>query len=146
LDWKLEEQRQDRLVEFAAKNRMKMRVIGLVGLLLLGTSALISLPRLVDRSIHTPSDRARLDIGLLEKGLEEFKTDSGRYPGALNELLDAGKEYVVGSRIRQDPWGETYVYKCPGEHDPEGYDLLSCGADGLAGTEDDITGWSTDNR
>jgi general secretion pathway protein G len=79
-------------------------------------------------------------------GLEEFKTDNGRYPGALNELLDGEKEYVIGSRISQDPWGKAYVYKCPGEQDPGGYDLLSCGPDGLASTEDDITRWDTDNR
>jgi hypothetical protein len=30
LDWKLEEQRQDRLVQFAARNRVKLRILGII--------------------------------------------------------------------------------------------------------------------
>ncbi|MBI2933081.1 MAG: type II secretion system protein GspG, partial [Planctomycetes bacterium] len=38
----------------------------------------------------------------------------------------------------KDPWGNEYVYKCPGEKYPDSYDLLSLGKDGQAGTEDDV--------
>lgn len=41
----------------------------------------------------------------------------------------------------QDPWGRAYYYRCPGVHDPEGYDLWSAGPDGVSGTRDDITNW-----
>jgi general secretion pathway protein G len=43
-----------------------------------------------------------------------------------------------------DPWGATYVYLAPGEANPNGYDLLSLGADGRpggSGEDADITSW-----
>lgn len=44
----------------------------------------------------------------------------------------------------QDPWGRAYYYRCPGVHDPEGYDLWSAGPDGISGTRDDITNWTSE--
>lgn len=37
-----------------------------------------------------------------------------------------------------DLWGRKFIYKCPGERNPQGYDLFSVGPDGKAGTADDI--------
>ncbi|MBE7558282.1 type II secretion system protein GspG [bacterium] len=42
-----------------------------------------------------------------------------------------------------DPWGNAYVYEYPGRHNERGYDLMSLGPDGRAGTEDDICNWRT---
>ena len=44
--------------------------------------------------------------------------------------------------VGNDPWDNPYVYKCPGEHHPTGYDLYSKGPDAADGTEDDITNWN----
>ena len=41
----------------------------------------------------------------------------------------------------KDPWDNPYVYKSPGEHNTDSYDLSSKGKDGIEGTEDDITNW-----
>ena len=41
-----------------------------------------------------------------------------------------------------DPWGNPYVYVCPGTHNTDGYDLHSFGPDGQDGTEDDIDNWT----
>jgi general secretion pathway protein G len=41
-----------------------------------------------------------------------------------------------------DPWKNTYVYKCPGEHGD--YDILSYGADRVEGGEgenQDVVSW-----
>ena len=48
----------------------------------------------------------------------------------------------------QDPWGNEYVYISPGTHDPENYpyDLYSCGPNGRAGGDDDVTIWAMDGR
>ena len=43
--------------------------------------------------------------------------------------------------IPLDPWGHSYIYVCPGKHNPSGYDLYSAGPDGREGNEDDITNW-----
>jgi len=40
-----------------------------------------------------------------------------------------------------DPWGKAYVYRSPGQHNSEDYDLLSTGPDGIEGTADDISNW-----
>jgi len=46
------------------------------------------------------------------------------------------------SHIPEDPWGNEYIYICPGEH--EDFDLISLGADGEEGGEgfdSDIYSW-----
>jgi hypothetical protein len=72
LDWKPEEQRQDRLVQFAARNRVKLRILGIICLAIVVMMLLaIAVPRVVDRTgHHTKSDRAWLDIALRDKGLD----------------------------------------------------------------------------
>jgi general secretion pathway protein G len=41
----------------------------------------------------------------------------------------------------KDQWGNAYVYRAPGQHNPTGYDLSSYGPDGREGS-DDIDNWS----
>ena len=48
-----------------------------------------------------------------------------------------------------DPWGRPYVYKSPGEVNPQGYDLLTTGRDGQpggSGEDADITSWESGRR
>jgi general secretion pathway protein G len=143
----VEEQRQDRLVQFAAKNRVKLRVIGIVILALAATLvAAIVLPSTTGPTICTRTDAARGDIASLGRMLEEFMVDNARYASTLKELFEGENKYFEASSVPLDPWGKAYVYRCPGVHDTETYDLISCGPDGLAGTEDDVTSWNTDNR
>ncbi len=40
-----------------------------------------------------------------------------------------------------DPWKQPYVYRFPGTHNKDGYDLFSKGADQIADTLDDIGNW-----
>lgn len=40
-----------------------------------------------------------------------------------------------------DPWGNDYIYVQPGQHNPDGYDLYSLGADRIPNTADDIGNW-----
>jgi general secretion pathway protein G len=74
--------------------------------------------------------------------------DAGHYP----ELLDYLKNRPAGAdaeswrgpylkRKPSDPWGMAYIYKAPGEHNPDSYDLFSIGKDGQSGTADDVTNW-----
>ncbi len=50
--------------------------------------------------------------------------------------------YVVDYRKLIDPWGHPYQYRCPGVHNPAGYDVWSLGPDGTSGTPDDIGNWT----
>jgi len=39
-----------------------------------------------------------------------------------------------------DPWGHPYQYRCPGVHNPTGFDIFSLGPDGME-SADDIGNW-----
>jgi general secretion pathway protein G len=94
---------------------------------------------------------ARAQIDSLEKALDQYRLDTGRFP-----VMEQGLAALITrppnepkwdgpylqKNVPADPWGNAYVYKIPGEHGE--FDLLSLGKDGqLGGTGDaaDITNW-----
>jgi len=93
--------------------------------------------------------------------LSMFKVDCGRYPTTeegLNALITRPKDipayewhgpYFDPPELSKDPWGHEYVYRCPGIHNPDGFDLFSYGPDGFSKTsgddEDDINNWNSDS-
>ena len=94
---------------------------------------------------------ARAQIDALEKALDQYRIDTGRYPSqetGLSALFTrpANENKWEGPYLKKgvprDPWGNAYVYKIPGEHGD--YDLLSYGNDGHpggSGEAADITNW-----
>jgi general secretion pathway protein G len=50
------------------------------------------------------------------------------------------------SDVPKDPWGNDYVYECPGKHNASGYDLMSMGPNGQVGGNDDVTNWDSASR
>jgi len=83
---------------------------------------------------------ARAQIDALEKALDQYRLDTGRYPSTqlgLNALVQrpANEPKWNGPYLRKsvplDPWGKPYQYKSPGERGD--FDLLSYGKDGQAG-------------
>lgn len=83
-------------------------------------------------------------LGHIEAALRFFRTDQGRLPQSLEELLAPPKTEGPESRpaiylicekgIPCDPWGTPYAYETVGE----GYRLASLGVDQEAGTWDDV--------
>ncbi len=121
----------------------------LLVLVILGTLAVIVYPNI---SKHGPEARikaTRIQIAALGNALEMFEVGNGFYPQGQNGLQDLVQApnnapnwhgpYM--DKIPKDPWGNDYVYTCPGVHRPHSYDLMSAGPDGQPGTEDDITNW-----
>ena len=94
---------------------------------------------------------ARSQIDALEKALDQYRLDTGHYPGdelGLAALVTrpASEGRWDGPYLKKgvplDPWGNPYVFKSPGEHGE--FDLLSFGKDGRPGGEGegaDITNW-----
>jgi general secretion pathway protein G len=96
---------------------------------------------------------ARAQIDGLEKALDQYRLDMGRYPGseeglkALNEKpADAAAARWSGPYLKKavpvDPWGKPYEYVQPGEHGE--FDLYSLGKDGQpggTGEAADIVNW-----
>ena len=84
---------------------------------------------------------ARTQIEALLGALQTYHIEKGKFP-STEEGLQAVRPYL-SKDIPNDPWGNPYVYKFPGEHGPEP-DLICYGADGKAGGEGidaDIVSW-----
>ncbi len=94
---------------------------------------------------------ARAQLDALGKALDQFRLDTGHYPTmeeGLSSLVarPANEPKWDGPYLTKDvpadPWGNTYVFKIPGDHGE--YDLLSYGKDGQPGGEGegaDVTNW-----
>jgi general secretion pathway protein G len=83
---------------------------------------------------------AKAQIDALEKALDQYRLDTGRYPSAelgLNALVQRPPSEpkwngpYLKKAVPLDPWGKSYVYRSPGERGE--YDLISYGKDGQPG-------------
>ena len=99
-------------------------------------------PRVLNQLGGAKSKTAGVQIADLDKSLELFKLDVGRYP-TTEEGLDALVKrpgsvngwtgpYLKGG-VPTDPWGHPYRYANPGASG--GLDIVSLGADGAPGGE-----------
>lgn len=94
---------------------------------------------------------AQAQIDALEKALDQYRLDIGRYPNTEEGLAalvkaPAGNAKWLGPYLKKgvplDPWGNPYQYKAPGQHGE--VDLYSFGKDGQPGGEGeaaDVTNW-----
>ena len=94
---------------------------------------------------------ARAQVDALDKALDQFRLDVGRYPTSEEGLQalavqPASETGWAGPYLKKgvpmDPWGRPYVYVSPGQHGD--FDLLSYGKDGRpggSGEDADITNW-----
>lgn len=138
------------------KHRLHQHAFTLVEMLLvlviIGTLAAIVVPKLAGRSEQARVTAAHSQIAAFGTALDAFEVDNGYYPkgkDGLNDLLQQPRDaqnwkgpYLKSDAVPADPWGNAYLYECPGKHNPSGYDLSSVGPDGRSGTDDDITSWS----
>jgi general secretion pathway protein G len=79
---------------------------------------------------------AGLLVHKISNSVEQFLITRHKCP-SMDDLLAAR---FVKSEPR-DPWGTLLAIRCPGEHDPDGADVLSYGPDRQEGTGDDIGSW-----
>lgn len=94
---------------------------------------------------------ARAQIVGLENALDQYRLDVGHYPTSEQGLASlfsqpANEARWAGPYLKKhvplDPWGNSYVYRMPGEHNE--FDLYSFGKDGQAGGDGeaaDIVNW-----
>jgi len=98
-------------------------------------------------------DLTVVQIDQMTSALDRFRLDLRRYPTEDEGLAALWNEEALEEEddqqnwrgpyidpIREDPWGNEFVYRFPGEiRGEEYYDIISYGPDGEEGTEDDIT-------
>lgn len=128
----------------------------LVVIVVLGLLAGMIAPKIMGRADDAKIVRAKGDIQSLSTALDMYKLDSGIYPDTeqgLSALVEAPTSgtlpkkwktggYLQKKKVPKDPWGNDYVYICPGANGD--YDISSYGADGISGGEDnnkDVNSW-----
>jgi general secretion pathway protein G len=123
----------------------------LLVLVILGTLAAIVVPKFSGRTEQARVTAAKTQIANFGVALDSFEVDVGYYPKGKNGLQDLVIQprdavnwhgpYIKGE-LPKDPWGNDYVYECPGRHNTQGYDIYSMGPDGRQGGDDDICSWA----
>jgi general secretion pathway protein G len=121
----------------------------LLVLVILATLAAIVYPKVVGRSEQARVTSAQTQIAAFTTALNAFEVDNGYFPkgkSGLQDLVTSPRDaqnwhgpYL--DKIPADPWGNAYLYECPGTHNRNGFDLMSTGPDGRAGGDDDIANW-----
>lgn len=81
--------------------------------------------------------QAKSDINSYLSALELYKINNNRYP-TTQEGLGALTAKNKKIKIVQDPWDRDYIYRFPGKIDSSQPEIISLGADGQEGTDDDI--------
>lgn len=123
----------------------------LVVMVIIGLLAGFVAPRYFAQVGKSQVKVAKAQIDALDKALDQFRIDMGRYPTTeegLQLLVTApGNDPnwsgpYLKKGVPMDPWGKPYVYLQPGTHSD--FDLLSYGKDGRpggTGEEADVTNW-----
>ena len=123
----------------------------LIVLVIIGLLAALVGPALFQRVAPAKESAARAQIENFMTALDNYFIDTGRFPTAQQGLqaLRAQPENETRWRgpylkkeIPKDPWSTAFVYRSPGRNG--GYEILSYGADGREGGEDnnrDINSW-----
>lgn len=126
----------------------------LLVIVIIATLAALVVPQFSGRSEEARRAAAKTQIeSLFGMALDLYEADNGAYPSS-EQSLEAlwsqpggtpeprnWKGPYLKKRVPPDPWGNDYIYSCPGENNPNSYDLMSVGADGREGTDDDIVSW-----
>lgn len=124
-----------------------MLVVVIIGIL-----AAAVMPKLVKQVPFVQNRRATSDIATISNVLDTYYMQNNDYPSTdqgLKALMEKPSSNPVPKnwngpylkKIPMDPWGLEYKYKCPGEHNPDEYDIWSLGKDGVENTTDDIANW-----
>jgi general secretion pathway protein G len=110
-----------------------MVVVAIIGMLM-GTVGVVAIGRLEKAKITTTKQK----IKSIDQAVAHFQMDnSDSCPKALSDLQ--AQKYLNKEAI--DEWGQPFIFKCPGDHNKDGADIVSKGKDKQEGTQDDIKSW-----
>ena len=128
----------------------------MVVIVILGILAGLIVPRIMGRPEEAKRLKSKMQIESIETALKLYKLDTGQYPTteqSLSALVQMPETppipknwrkvgYLDKGKIPKDPWGNDFKYLSPGVNGD--YDIMSYGADGVAGGEDNnqvINSW-----
>ena len=127
----------------------------LVVIVVIAILATLVAPNIFQHVGAAKSATAKSQIEMLGAALDAYRLDNGGYPSTQQGLVALWEKPSMDpptnwrtpylrKPVPPDPWGRPYVYIFPGQQNPQGYDLVSYGADGKpggAGDDADITSW-----
>jgi general secretion pathway protein G len=115
-------------------------IIALLAAMLIGNSA--------DYLGFGQDTRAKADMNTIKVNLTIYRGGAGNYPSTAQGLKamvsrpDGEPRPVTWRQITDkvpiDPWGNEFIYVCPGQKNPGSFDLYSAGKDRQQGTADDV--------
>jgi general secretion pathway protein G len=123
----------------------------LLVLVILTALAAVVVPKFVGRTLEAKKTAAASDLSMMGVALGAFEVDTGRYPTSAEGLAALSvapggianwKGPYIEKAVGKDPWGNPYVYVCPGTHNTDGYDLHSFGPSGQDGADDNFNSWT----
>ena len=112
----------------------------LVVVFIIGLLAGFVAPRYFSQVGKSEVNVARAQLDALGKALDQYRLDTGHYPGTelgLRALVERplGEPKWAGPYLQKevplDPWGKPYQYRAPGQRGD--FDLVSYGKDGRPG-------------
>lgn len=119
----------------------------LIVMVILGLLASLVGPRLFGQLDSSKIKAARTQIEMLGAAMDTYRLDMSRYPSTENGIAALSEKPAdaaeaakwrgpyLKKRVDKDPWGNSYIYKSPGEKSD--YELSSLGADGKEGGSSD---------
>lgn len=128
----------------------------LVVILIIAILAALIVPKVIGKTADAKIAAAKSDLATLSEALQGFRLDCGRYPSedeglaalqtAPSDLQGKWKGPYLTSNIKNDPWGNPYVYKFPGPNGDESFTVESYGSDGQAGGTGDAADIIVNNQ
>lgn len=124
----------------------------LVVMVIIGLLASYVGPRYFSQIGRSEIKAARAQIDAIQKALEQYRIDTGRYPSneqglaALNSAPPNEPRWngpYLAKKLPADPWDKPYQYRIPGRNGD--FDLYSFGKDGREGGDGeaaDIGNWN----
>ena len=121
-------------------------------IVILVTLASIATPMYLNYVRRANVGAAKTQVKMFAEAINGYKLDNINYPEGVSGLqalienvedLDSWKGPYIQGSLPKDPWGNDYVYRCPGEDDRP-FEVISYGADGELGGEGenaDISSW-----
>jgi general secretion pathway protein G len=109
-----------------------MVVVAIIGMLM-GTVAIGAFSRFEKAKVTD----TKMVIRNISEAVSHYQMDNNECPKTLADLTT--QKYLT--KEPKDAWNEVLSFKCPGDHNTDGADIVSKGKDKQEGTADDIKSW-----
>jgi len=128
----------------------------LVVVTIIALFAALVAPKMLHQADKAKVTAAKAQINAFATALGQYKLDTSTFPSSEEGLkalrlkpqnVNRWEGPYLPQDVPNDPWGNAYIYKYPGEHGDEP-DIMSLGADGQPGGDGingDIFSWKSGN-